>query len=109
MTFFIFFSRSRLPYLSSTHLLLTCVTEAGAMDCFNNEVNESVCLDGVVEKLVEFVCIPDESSRTVVLLGRTGLLSVGDMNRVKYDEESGEPLVPREFGGVRCRLIASSV
>ena len=79
------------------------------MACFNNEVTESACFDAVVKKFVGFACVPDETSRTVGLLGRAGVLSLGDAYRVKYDEESGEPLVPREFGGVRCRLIASSV
>ena len=78
------------------------------MACFNNEVTESTCFDGVVARPMGFGCVLDESRRTALLL-RIGLLSLDEESRLRYEEERGEPLVPREFGGVRCRLVPSSV
>jgi hypothetical protein len=42
------------------------------------------------------------------LVVRIGLLSF-DESRLKYEPDSGDKLLPVEFGGVRCLTVPSSV
>lgn len=51
--------------------------------------------------------IGEETRPVFVVL--IGLLSLEDDNRLKYELDSGDILVPVELGGVRCLLKPSSV
>jgi predicted ATP-dependent Lon-type protease len=77
-----------------------------ALVCLSNKVTASSVF-AVGEPL--FVAVEETRIVFEALLIRMGLFSCEVDRRVKNDEESGERLVPVEFGGVRCLFGLSSV